>query len=348
MSHGHAIDEPRRPRAAGGPEVTVVVSPRDHFFHTRVALERLFSNTPQDFRLLYVLHSAPPAVEAYVEHESRSRGFDVVRSPHVLTPNEARNLGLARVDTPFVVFLDNDAVVAPGWLEGLLGAAKRTEAWIAGPTYFFGMPEQECIHMAGGSLRIEAGPGGPRLHEIHHLGHRSVAQAGDALHSGPVDFVEFHCLLARTGIFDRLGPLDEALMSQGEHVDLCLAATRAGGLVHHEAMSRVGFLMPPPISTEELPYYLLRWSDDWNAASVDRLIAKWGLPRDPLYREQVLHWSRLWRRRVLRQVAWPLGRIGELTVYREGTRRIGEGVVGRIERHATRSLLRARDRARAA
>src|SRR5207249_8335576 len=52
-----------------------------------------------------------------------------------LVPNEARNIGLRRVRTRYVVFIDNDAVPAPGWLERMVECAEETGAWVVGPLY---------------------------------------------------------------------------------------------------------------------------------------------------------------------------------------------------------------------
>ena len=43
------------------------------------------------------------------------RARSAARGEDHLAPNESRNLALAHVETPYVVFIDNDVFVQPGY-----------------------------------------------------------------------------------------------------------------------------------------------------------------------------------------------------------------------------------------
>ena len=96
------------------PLVTIVVVPRERFGVTRRSLEAIYANTPGPFHLVYVDGGSPASIRRYLADEARARGFTLVRTDRYLAPNEARNLGLRHARTRYVVFIDNDAVPAPG------------------------------------------------------------------------------------------------------------------------------------------------------------------------------------------------------------------------------------------
>jgi len=66
---------------------------------------------------------------------------------------QARRRVADLIDTKYAVFMDNDVLVHPGWLERLYACAEETGAGIVGPLYLWGADAQaDTIHMAGGEL----------------------------------------------------------------------------------------------------------------------------------------------------------------------------------------------------
>src|SRR5262249_53171822 len=158
------------------PVATVIVVPRERFSVASRALAAIYANTSGPFQLVYVDGRSPARVHRHLASEARARGFTLVRSGRYLAPNEARNLGSRYARTRYIVFIDNDAVPEPGWLDKLVECAETTGAWIVGPIYFIGEPEEEQIHMAGGDAHIEDGPTGRRLVERHRFAGRRLAE----------------------------------------------------------------------------------------------------------------------------------------------------------------------------
>jgi GT2 family glycosyltransferase len=259
---------------------TVAVVPRERFSLTRRSLETLLDNTEPGVELIYIDGGSPPEVRDFLERRSAEREFSLIRTNDYLAPNVARNMALAHVRTKYVVFVDNDAIVSPGWLAPLVDCAEATGAWVVGPVYCEREPIATRIHMAGGEARIEVVNGRRVLHEEHcHYG-KSLEELRPILHRRPVETIEFHCALVRMDAFERLGPLDERLLSASEHTDLCLATRAAGGEVYMEPKSVVTYLPPPPFEPTDLPYFRLRWSHAWNEISIERFREKWDLPAD--------------------------------------------------------------------
>ncbi len=107
---------------------TVAVVPRERFSLTRRSLETLLDHTEPGVELIYIDGGSPPEVRDYLERRSAERKFRLIRTNDYLAPNVARNMALAHVRTKYVVFVDNDAIVSPGWLAPLVDCAEATGA----------------------------------------------------------------------------------------------------------------------------------------------------------------------------------------------------------------------------
>jgi GT2 family glycosyltransferase len=260
--------------------VTVAVVPRERFSFTERSLESVLLHTPQSVEIVYVDGNSPSMVRKYLERQAARPHFQLIRTDDYLTPNVARNLAAARVRTKYVAFIDNDALVSPGWLEALVDCAESTGAWVVGPVYCETEPIATRVHMAGGTAQITVENGRRVFHESHRFYGQPLAAIAPDLRREPVEMIEFHAALVRMDVFDRLGPLDEQLMSAAEHADLCLLARAAGGEVYLEPKSVVTYVPPPPFEPWDLPYFQLRWSDAWNRASIERFREKWQLAAD--------------------------------------------------------------------
>src|SRR5258705_13531358 len=140
--------------AMAEPLVTIVIVPRERFSFALTSLDAVYERTSFPFRLVYVDAGSPRAVRRALQRRAADRGFELLRVDRYLTPNAARNLGLHRVHTRYVVFLDNDGLVMPGWLTALVGCAEETGAAVCGPLQLIGDPARELIHIAGGTAGI--------------------------------------------------------------------------------------------------------------------------------------------------------------------------------------------------
>lgn len=329
-------------------EVTVLMVPRERFSGIQSCIASLYEHTTDvPFRLLYVDGSLPHKVKEMVEAESRQRGFDFIHRDYPLTPNEARNIGLSAVDTPHVVFIDNDIVFRPNWLEPLLDTAKEYDAWLAGPTILDANFPEDHIHAAGGEAIFEIVDGKRRYH--FRPGHRDVerSKAEPELKRGPVSMLEFHVMLARRDIFDTIGPLDERVLFF-DHDDLVITVTEAGGLAVYEPASTITYHDPGTkidvLEPNDLPQFLLRWSNEWNLPAIDHAVEKWRLdPEDP-WIGHAQEWVRLRRRRCYR-IAGLRGRAVGYTMHHI-SKSIGERMEKSFCDHYTHELFRARARMR--
>lgn len=281
------------------PQVTIVVVPRERFSYARASLASIFEHTELPFKLIYVDGGSPAKVRRYLEAQSQARGFDLIRTDYYLAPNRARNLGLGKVDTKYVVFVDNDLLVSPGWLGPLIQCAEETGAAIVGPLICEELPAHELIHFAGGESHIDVrrGDGTDERHlidVIYRQGER-LADVRSELARMPTEACEFHCVLVRTSVLDVVGPFDEGLLSVRENLDFCMLVTQAGGSIYFEPTSVVTYVGYTPLAWSDIPYYLLRWNSTWTLSSLKRLREKWDLCEDEYFLHQYRNLN--WRRR---------------------------------------------------
>ncbi len=268
------------------PRVTIVVTPRERWGMAKEALESIYVATDIPFELVYIDGRSPAWLSEWLDQESAKRGFRIVRRDRYLTPNEARNLGVAASDTEFVVFIDNDVVCAPNWLGQLVAAADETGAEITAPLVCEGKPLHARVHQATGTFTYDkaafyAAPHGERqLEDVMTFHKEDREKVKDQMKRSPTDTAEFHCMMVRRSLFDKIGPLDENLQATKEHIDFCIAAGQAGAKAIFEPSSVVTYVFPSradPMTDDDLPYFLLRWSPKWQRQDLNYLKEKWGL-----------------------------------------------------------------------
>lgn len=259
-------------------QVTIVVVPRERFSHTRQSLESIYEHTEIPFKLVYVDGGSPDDVRVYLEKQARERNFHLIRINHYLSPNQARNIGLSQVDSKYVVFIDNDVEVTSGWLKALVQCAEETNASVVGPLYLIGDVGSQIIHMAGGKAHIKELQNGKRvLFERHRYADKPLANVSIPQQAEPTDVMEFHCMLVRTKVFEKVGSLDEELLNTREHVDFCLTVSQAGESIYFEPKSVITYVPPPPLEISDLPFFTLRWCEYWTHISWQRLQSKWNV-----------------------------------------------------------------------
>lgn len=295
------------------PKVTIVVGPRERFSHTQESLESVYRNTRYPFELVYVDVCTPPVIQKYLNEQAQTKGFTLIRTDYYISPNQARNVGLRQVlkeaKAQYVVFLENDVVVEPGWLTQLVKCAEETQAEVVGPLTCIGKPELGVIHNAGGATYIldDVKPDGRvkrRLRQEAYLTGKAISQVPDQMHRLQCDYVEFHCLMARTDVFGKIGLLDEGMLATREHIDFCLSVREAGGKIYCDREAIVttdtvgiaenkkgleelfGTNPLPDFKWYDLPYFMVRWCNAWDRASLDHLRLKWNLAEDSYFKKR--------------------------------------------------------------
>jgi glycosyltransferase involved in cell wall biosynthesis len=331
---------------AAPPLVTVIISPRERFSIARESLLSIMGNTSIAYELIYVDAGGTSELSDWLDEQAELRGFRILRPGYAVSPNEARNAGLRLAKTRYVAFLDNDVICAPGWLEALVQCAEEEHADMVAPLICHGLPVHTSIHHAGGRLvgdgqSFFAQAAGERVavDEIEFAG-KKVTDVASLLKRGPTESFEYHCVLTRRSLFERIGPFDEALLSTREHNDLGLALAKAHAKIVFEPAATVTYLFPSrqrPMVKGDWTYFMLHWSPQWQQRSIRHYEAKWGLKLDERMASRAwLNW------RLHEGVVKPLVRRIPGTQRFALLRRVADTLVGRSVR-AWASFLVARD-----
>jgi hypothetical protein len=251
---------------------------------------------------------APRVLRRHLEHEAAARGFRLVGDGDLLLPNAARNAGLAHVTTPWVVFLDNDVVVAPGWLDALLDAAVATGAEVGAPLYCVHRQLHTTVHMAAGLAHVAEVAAAAAWSSRTR---RCTARRGGAPRGTPQ--------AVRTGRVPhdarahrrapRPRPPDEAYLGATE-AQPTLHGRRAAA-TRSSWRRRARHVRPHAARRRRPPYFLHRWSEAGTAAGLAHFQRRFGLADDDPYLVQqrtFLAWHRQVALRPLDRWLRPLGR----------------------------------------
>ena len=295
------------PGRADEPRVTVICVPRDHYHDAVRSLDALLQQSAAPFELVYVLGRAPQDVRDQVRREAARVGFTLIERDRHLVPNHARNLAMADVDTEYVVFLDNDAIVTPGWLSSLLACADETGAALVGPLQLIGPLEKGIVHLAGGFIEIDDSVSPRPIRRTHRYQWRRVDQLPVPLDRERCDFAEYHCVLARTDVLRAIGPLDERLLTVREVEDLAFQVAAHGGEVWFEPESLVTFAPPTSLRWSEVGFISRRWGERANRQSFEYFLDKYDLDRSEL---TALGFANAQRRPMFGSIRQVLGRLG--------------------------------------
>lgn len=261
-------------------KVTIVVSPRERHYAIIPSLLSLFSTIGSGVKVVVVQGDLPPDVANQLRELNHLRPFDLIAPPYPLYPQEARNLGIARCSSEFVVIADNDIEYEPGWLEAIVSNAENTGADLVAPLIFIGPPRAAVIHHAGGRITFSMTPDGLRTVEEHHqFMNKSIGEVDVSSLGIDNEVVEFHCFLARKSFLDRLGGLDERLITR-EQIDYGLRARLLGAKVTFEPAARVTYMAKKAFGMADLAYLSFRWNDAQAIEAMTAFENNWGIHID--------------------------------------------------------------------
>lgn len=271
------------------PHITVIVNVRERYEHTEESMRSLCDTADMDFDLVYVDVNSPTHTRRFLERAAAQQNFTLIRVDRYVSPNIARNIGMRFAAGEFVIFVDNDVIFEPGWMSALVRCAEETGAWLVGPLYQHqdGFHDQPSVHMAAGDMEFAGEWGDRDFNQTQRHFNQPLSEVPESeLVRQSCDLIEFHCALARRDVFERVGNLDEALLTTREHLDFCLRVLGAGGTIYFEPTSVITYRTPPPLQVSDLPYFSLRWSDNWTASTLRHFAKKWGIKSD--YEQRVL------------------------------------------------------------
>jgi len=262
-----------------GARATVAIIPRERFSHTYNTLQSVLKNTNIDYDLIFVDAKTPDPVNEQIIHDLEQAEATILKTDSYVTPNQARNLALKAANTEYIVFIDNDVLVGPRWLEALVNCADQTGATQVGPLQFIGDFKHQTIHIAGGYLHDRIENNQKVLYDEQKLFEAKLKSLQGPLQRTACDYIEYHCMLIRRDFLEDIDGLDEQLLSVHEHIDLGLELRRQNKSVYFEPKALATYIPPQVSSWYDLPYFEIRWSEEWTLPSVKHFREKWNYDR---------------------------------------------------------------------
>lgn len=272
------------------PRTTIVISPRERYSSVVPSLESLFASISDEVRVIVVEGGSPEPVKESLKAIQSRRHFDWVSLPHLVLPNEARNIGGRMASTEFMVFADNDIAYQPQWLENLERNAIEHGSDAVAPLIFIGPSEKHLVHHAGGRLEFEVKAGREVLVEKHRLMNKPFAEIEadlDVLAPVENEVCEFHLTFMTRAFFERLGGFDERLITR-EQMDFGLRIKDLDAHITFERDARVTYMAFEPFNEIDLEYHLFRWSDHRAVQSIEVFEQTWGVKLN--HRAIRYHW----------------------------------------------------------
>ncbi|MBV8914277.1 MAG: glycosyltransferase, partial [Acetobacteraceae bacterium] len=205
--------------------VDVVICVHDALESVRACLQSVLRGTMPPYRVILVDDGSGPATASYLDQQAEEQRFTLLRNPEALGYTKAANLGLRAAVAPWVVLLNSDTVVTPGWLDrmwahgardpkvGVIGPLSNTASWQSVPRVFDGPDWAENALPAGT--------------EVDHL---AALVAAGGIGTIPMPFLNGFCYMIRGSLLREVGVFDEVTFGggYGEENDFSIRARQAG------------------------------------------------------------------------------------------------------------------------
>lgn len=260
--------------------VTIGFVPRERFSSAPESLRSIIEETRTPHELIIVNCNVPPKIWQQIEEIIDGKeNIRILYSDRCLLPNQARNRVIRETTTEYLCLIENDNLVEAGWLSKLIAACEEQPADVAIPLLMEGRPGTTKVHFDDnlGSVTTVNTPEGQMFEVVPRTPTRKLLSAGRQNQ----EFMETHCLLFRTSVFERIGELDETI-NTSEEVDLSLALWKAQVRSVFEPGSRVHYVLPTfPLSEEDRPYFMMKWDVEHARRSHAHLQRKWKLASFP-------------------------------------------------------------------
>ncbi len=236
---------------------SIVIVTHNRLECTRACIESIASWTPEPHELVFVDNASTDGTVEYLrERCAESTLIANERNEGFLL---GANAGISAARGRYVLLLNNDTEVTPGWLGALLRAAERSDVGIASGKI---VGPDGRVQLAGAYIAFD---GSARM-----IGEGLSPDDPALAVEREVCYVGGHCMLIKRELLEKIGPLDVSYgFGYHEDTDLCYRAREAGYRVVYTPGCLVRhhlFGTPLPerqqIIQENLRRFMERWGSD--------------------------------------------------------------------------------------
>ncbi len=211
---------------SGRPDVSIVMPVFNKLDLTRVCVDSLH-DVPVDntFELIVVDNGSSDGTADWLAAEQAAGRLRTVSNPENKGFAQGCNLGAAAARGRYILFLNNDMEVIPGWLEPMVSCLDDDPGVaVAGACLIYA---DHTIQHGGVAVVDYLANAKPEIGGTH-LSYRKPVDMPGARKNQEMRVVTGACLLIRPEVFEQVGGFDEKFWNGNEDVDLCLKVGEAG------------------------------------------------------------------------------------------------------------------------
>ena len=191
-------------------DVSIIIPVLNKLEFTRQCLDRIARNTSEaiSYEIIVIDNASTDGTAAWFEalgHDAPRNRVRYERNTTNLGFAKANNAGARLSESPYLLFLNNDTIVTPGWLSEMVRIARSDRSvGIVGIKQLF--PYTNTIYHTG----IVFAPGGKPEHLYPHLD----ASLPKVNKQREYQAVTGACLLIERALFDDCGGFDEEYLQR--------------------------------------------------------------------------------------------------------------------------------------
>lgn len=229
--------------------VSIVIPLYNQLDYTKSCLQSLIETTRSNIEIILVDNASSDGTDVFI---STLGNVTVISNAENRGCSGAWNQGSRAASGEWIMILNNDVLLSPDWLEGLLEAAERLKLDIVTP-----------------AIRE-----GEHNYDINSYAMELTTRMKNVVRRGRANGI---CFMARRRVFDTIGGFDENFrIGQYEDTDFFLRATRAGFLLgtvgssflHHfgsvtQKSIKTSNRIAKPYALENKAYFIRKWKLPW-------------------------------------------------------------------------------------
>jgi GT2 family glycosyltransferase len=199
------------------PKASIIILTYNNLDYNRQCLESIFASTAYpNFDVIVVDNASSDGTPAFLRSFAASHpNLRVILNPENAGFAAGNNQGFAASDGEYVVFLNNDTVVTPGWLSGLIRYLRDPAVGFVGPvTNFSGNESRISVDYAD-------------IRDLNDFARRYTnSHRGQSF---DIRMLALFCAVTRRSVLEEIGPLDERFnVGMYEDDDYSLRLRHAG------------------------------------------------------------------------------------------------------------------------